>query len=469
MTHDRARCHGCGLTLPATRLVPRCPAARDDDDIDHVLRPQLGALPDVATIDAGELNPFIAYRELLLVTRLQADDDAARLETLRRLDRAIEQASGRGFRRTPLGRQPALARALALDVELWIKDETAGVGGSHKARHLMGLLLHQYMSRGTSASSPASRPRLAIASCGNAALAAATLAHAVRWPLSVFVPPDAAPDILAHLRRLGADIQLCPRERDLPGDPCVRAFAEAVDQGALPFTVQGPFNGLCTDGGQTLAYELVDQLAHEPGAPALDLLFVQVGGGALACSVYDGLRHALAAGLGNLRRLPRICVVQPERAHPLVRAYEQFAVDVGDRVGPAAQAPRDPRARADWLRSDAIRPITRALLGEISRARGRYMRAWRPAPTSLARGILDDETYDWYGVLTGMLETGGFPLLARESTLTRARDAGREHVETTIPVSYTGAAGLAGLLTAHERGLLRAGERAGVLFTGGGS
>ena len=33
--------------------------------------------------------------------------------------------------------------------------------------------------------------RLAIASCGNAALAAAVIARAADWPLDVFIPPDA--------------------------------------------------------------------------------------------------------------------------------------------------------------------------------------------------------------------------------------------------------------------------------------
>ncbi len=37
------------------------------------------------------------------------------------------------------------------------------------------------------------RPRLAIASCGNAALAAATLARAAAWPIEVFVPDWADP------------------------------------------------------------------------------------------------------------------------------------------------------------------------------------------------------------------------------------------------------------------------------------
>ena len=44
---------------------------------------------------------------------------------------------------TPLSRQPGLAAAASLPTDLlWVKDETSNVGGSHKARHLFGVLLH---------------------------------------------------------------------------------------------------------------------------------------------------------------------------------------------------------------------------------------------------------------------------------------------------------------------------------------
>ena len=41
-----------------------------------------------------------------------------------------------------MARQPTLAAALGLAGDLWIKDETVNVSGSHKGRHLMGAMLY---------------------------------------------------------------------------------------------------------------------------------------------------------------------------------------------------------------------------------------------------------------------------------------------------------------------------------------
>jgi hypothetical protein len=74
--------------------------------------------------------------------------------------------------------ETALGQRLGL--ELWVKDETGNVAGSHKARHLMGILLYLAVVEGgpgRAAPSGAQAP-LAIASCGNAALGAAVLARA---------------------------------------------------------------------------------------------------------------------------------------------------------------------------------------------------------------------------------------------------------------------------------------------------
>jgi threonine synthase len=60
------------------------------------------------------------------------------------------------------------------------------VGGSQKARHLFTILLHLLAAERLG--QLPERPPLAIASCGNAALAAATLAAAADWPIDVYVP-----------------------------------------------------------------------------------------------------------------------------------------------------------------------------------------------------------------------------------------------------------------------------------------
>ncbi len=140
-----------------------------------------------------------------------------------RLDASVAKVAGTGFVVTPMVR---------LDVpgerEVLGKVETANVGGSHKARHLFGLLLFDEVER--IAHPTSDRPPLAIASCGNAALAAAVLSRAVNRALEVFVPVDADPVVVAELAQLGATIVTCARTDGELGDPCMIAAAACVDQ-----------------------------------------------------------------------------------------------------------------------------------------------------------------------------------------------------------------------------------------------
>ena len=69
---------------------------------------------------------------------------------------------------------------------------------------------------------------------------------------------------------------------------------------------------------------------------------------------------------------------------------------------------------------------------------------WEETPVSIAHGILDDETYDWWEVAKGMRETEGDAVVVDEDTLAHAYSLAHAHTE--IDVSVTGAAGLAGLL-----------------------
>jgi threonine synthase len=84
---------------------------------------------------------------------------------------------------------------------------------------------------------------------------------------------------------------------------------------------------------------------------------------------------------------------------------------------------------------------------------------WESEPTSIATGILDDETYDWCAVVTGMLETGGWPVVVSEEQLRQANELARS--ATVIDVDPTGSAGLAGLMEASQDE-----EQVAVLFTG---
>lgn len=452
-------CSGCGHQVPLLAPHPfTCPKRTPGDNIDHVLVRTLEH-DQVSFPKAPTGNPYVAYSELLSPlyrARMGGVRPAEVFRIIEELDAAITEIDGRGFMPTPWAMVPTLARALGVTgVELWAKDETRNVGGSHKARHLMGVMIHLLLGERMGLTDRKSRPPLAIASCGNAALAAAVVARAADWTLRVFVPADADAAVIARLKALRAVVHECPRD-GRPGDPCYRAFQAALAEGALPFSVQGSDNGVAVEGGLTLGYELAEQVRRGPGR--IDLLVVQVGGGALASACVAALRDAVV--LGVLPKVPRVVTVQTEAAWPLRRAYEQVVARVAKTAG---VAPADLRQRADWLRDQPPQAIT-AALHHAATHRDQYMRPWESVPSSIAHGILDDETYDWWALVDGMIRTGGFPLTVDERTLRRAVEA--VGLSTTIGASATGTAGVAGVLAMARTGLLRPREIVASLITG---
>jgi len=361
-------------------------AKRGSDDQDHVLRLPM---PEWSVDDTSR-QPFVRYRRMLR-SWVEAEDDEWFVAEVDRLDDAVAEVDGHGFEVTPC------SEALIGERSITVKNETGNVSGSHKARHTFGLMLH-LLVRERRAGGAADRPLLAVASCGNAAVAAAVVAAAERWPITVYVPVVAEEAVVDRLRELGATVEFCPRIDGEEGDPSYHRFREAVGAGAVPFGCQGPDNGYTIDGGRTLGYELAEQ------APDTDRVYVQVGGGALAASVAQGM----AVG-GSPAAL---MAVQTEGCAPLARAWQRTA-ELGG-------------------------------LDEARRQRSAVMRPWTPAPFSAATGILDDETYDWAAVAEAMAATGGHPVVVPEPVVAEACEAGR--AATGINVSPTGSAGLAGLL-----------------------
>ncbi len=438
-------CAGCGYRVPDDRVfAARCPAARAGDDADHVLR---------RVVDPGALGwpkdddpaTFARYRTLSRgyhAARAAGWTDADVVQLIRRLDDAVAAVDGRGFRETPFEPVEALAARLgSTGGGVWVKDETGNVSGSHKARHLMGVMLELLID---GALTGRDRPgALAIASCGNAALAAAVVARAAGRPLDVFVPTWADATVVARLTRLGANVVTCPRAPGEAGDPTYRALRAAIAGGAIPFTCQGTENGLAIAGGETLGYEMVSRLARPSGAephrtaPELDAIVVQVGGGALASSVAAAFAEAVA--LGVVTREPRLYAVQAAGCAPLERAWHR-------------------------LRERAATDGMPAALADARRHRSTYMWPWETEPTSVAHGILDDETYDWYAIAEALARTGGDVVVVDEATIAEANRIGR--ASTGIDADHTGTAGLAGLLSLRRSGVVQADESVAVLFTG---
>ena len=406
------KCAVCAATVDIAQSFPwRCPNSTPADR-HHVLQIVTG--DDVAADSYGvgasqdaQAGSFTRYDEDLAWAAYAAAngmDRETRLALVAGLDVAVRAVAGVGFVPTPFARSNTLSDALgfAADGGVWVKDETGGVAGSQKARHLFSILLHLRAAE-TRGQLP-ERPPLAIASCGNAALAAATLALAASWPIDVYVPTWMSDAFGARLDWLGARIHRCERKAtDPPGDPAMFRFREAVDAGAIPFTVQGPENALALDGGRTIGWEICDQL-EAAGAPSLDRVFIQVGGGAFASCV----------GSAIASRCPtvRLHAVQTEGCAPLARAWN----------------------RAADLRLER---------GQVAQHWEQLMTVWDD-PHSVADGILDDETYDWIGVFEAMADSGGSPVVASEETVIAAHQLARA---SGFDVSATGSAGLAGLMT----------------------
>ena len=377
----------------------RCPNASADDP-----RRVLQIVHDVEPVKLGDSDSIFVAADLHLAWAAYADahgmsaDDRAAL--IGELNAAIEAVDGATFVVTPFERSAVLSDELGMAAEggVWVKDETGGVGGSQKARFLFSILLH--LRAAELLGHLTERPPLAIASCGNAALAAATLAKAAEWSIDVYVPMWMSDGFGDRLDALGASVHRSERrDDDPPGDPAMLRFRDAVAAGAVPFTVQGPENALCLDGGRTLGWEIGTQFPGE----RIDRLFIQVGGGAFAA--------ATSQGLDSIHGVVPLFAVQAAGCAPLERA---------------------------WNRSTGA--------DSVAKVWAEAMTVWE-SPASLADGILDDETYDWVGVVEAMRRNGGLPVVASEAEI---KSAHRLAHEAGFNVSPTGSAGLAGLLAMRD-------------------
>ena len=347
--HRRAARRGGARTVDRRRPPPR----RCDSSGATAPLPRRSTTPT----RSSPSTPHLAWEAFAAAARHDAD---GRRALVRELDDAVAASPAPGSRVTPFAR---VRRAVATrsgsptTAACGSRTRPATSPAATRRRHLFTILLHLVAaeSLGRRAVDAASdRPPLAIASCGNAALAAATLGRRGRLAdrgvrADVGRPGGARARSTSSARR-------SPRARGVPTTrPATRAvlrFREAVAAGAVPFSVQGPENALCLDGGRTIGWEMADA-----GADA---------------------------------RPRRSCRSAAERSRACV----------GRRPRPPASircsTPCRPRLRAAGPGVGAAAGLGGADAGA---ALGRVMTPWEPSPHSAADGILDDETYDWLGVL----------------------------------------------------------------------
>lgn len=428
-------CSGCGASVNgAASATFRCPNCGAQPGTDHVLAPtsevssgleMLNKTAGVSSQAATETrNPFVDFRHLLYSHRVamaRGMTDADYVEMASHLNQSLEDVDGGGFTETPL--------LFSEELNCFLKNETGNVGQSHKARHLNNVMLYLLALRATGMDELADR-RLAVASCGNAGLAAATIAAAAGWPIDVCIPPTASPAVQTRLEQLGASVVVCERgveavdtvlgsiSTEGAADPTLAVCRTLVaDHGSIPFSVQGPECGLAVEGGQTLGFEIAQQLSRQnPTVEAIRSVFVQVGGGALGAGLSQAFGRAEDAGLSSALSSTEFHCVQPQGNQPLNRAYSRLME-------------RQLTARA------------------AAKERGAFMTPWED-PQSVAFGILDDETYDWVALCEAMQSSGGSSHVVQDETICEAKEIAEG---MGITVCHTGAAGLAGLLEHRRR------------------
>jgi threonine synthase len=206
------------------------------------------------------------------------------------------------------------------------------------------------------------------------------------------------------------------------------AFHEAVRNGALPFGVQATENSMTLDGGRTIGWELAEALEECP----VEDLFIQVGGGALLTSCAIGLFEA--AKFKRLSKVPKIWAVQAEGCAPFDKAWQEV-----------------PKSK----------PIEE-ILDYCHEHKSHLMKPWNE-PKGLATGILDDITYDWIGVVQSLLTSSGSSVVATEAQI---KIASEMVPSLGIETEPTGAASVAGAISAFEAGQLTRENKTAVLLTG---
>ena len=339
---------------------------------------------------------------------------------------------GHGFAVTPF-RAETLATWLGLTPAggVWVKDETGNVSGSHKARHLIGVLIHLEVMedvglRTPAAADPASRSRAAATRRWRRRSLAAGGRWAARRLRATWTPTGLDPE--PGWTSFGPSHRLRPRPKAAPAIRPTSGSGRRSTMGAIPFTCQGNDNGLAIEGGETLGYELADATRE----PAGDIDRPDRDPGRRG-----GARQRRLQGLA---RWPSLWARW--------NGYPAFHTVQTARAPPARASLRMRRRRC--RRSRHWRPDSLAVAGALAERRRvigpRSCGRGRRAAAASRTGILDDETYDWRAVVRGHARDRRDARSSfRRGHAGEANDA-RGDATTEIDVDPTGSAGLAGPL-----------------------
>jgi threonine synthase len=264
---------------------------------------------------------------------------------------STEHARSLGEGMTPLVRARLSGRSV------WLKLDALLPSGSFKDRGAAVLVAHLRRL---------GLRRVIVDSSGNAAAAMAAYSVAAGLNCTVYAPATTSRAKLVQARAFGGTVVLVDGNRD----DVARAAQTAAERDPGAFYASHNWHAVFVEGVKTWALEVWEQLeGHTPSAA-----FVPTGGG----SAFVGGFRGFAALSGTL---PRLIAAQPSACAPLVRAFEQHAVDVapvtpgatlaeGTRIGAPArsrqmlEALRATDGWAEAVSEDQIEAALRELWGQ---------------------------------------------------------------------------------------------------------
>ena len=231
-----------------------------------------------------------------------------------------------------------LLRSTRLGVRnLLIKDESNNPTRSFKSR---GMSVAVTMARRLGATS------LAAPTAGNAGCALAAYGARAGLPVFVAMPADTPRSIVEECLGYGAEVELV---EGVITDAARRVQQHVGEHGGFDLsTLKEPYR---VEGKKTMAYELVEELGHVPGA-----ILYPTGGGTGLIGMWKAFAEMERFGWIGPER-PRMFAIQSSGCAPIVRAFDQGLEAAPEWQNPATAAwgLRVPRAIGDRLMLRALR------------------------------------------------------------------------------------------------------------------
>lgn len=203
-----------------------------------------------------------------------------------------------------VGQTPLLKSNLYSERQVYMKDDTRNLTGSHKDRPLAVAINHAY-SHGQNVSIVVSGGSTGIS---NAALAARA------GMKSIVVMTESTPlERVYPVYALGSTVIQVKGELDSVIDAVIDV---CMTQGLYLSATSRSSNPYQSEGMKTIAYEIVEDLGYAP-----DWMAVTVGGGGTIAGIWRGFKDLQA--MGKITSLPKLLGIVPKDYNALEVAFER--------------------------------------------------------------------------------------------------------------------------------------------------